>query len=441
VPTRPLEAPPPGRALRLAVIGSSVGKAIEVATLVLLATLVPRELGPSDFGEFSVALTLVTLGSLALTLGGPTLMARFVPVAPQEERAALARAIGIRLARGRTVQVVVLAFVVLAVLVVDPSVMEPDDAMIVFTAFALNVITSIALQVALGLGRTVPWSLRYPLQNAVLIVGVLALHPAYGLQGTLVAILISAAVGAAFAAVVVVRVAGGPLPRVPVPDGALRFGALQAAAAALVQFMQRGGVVAVAVLTASSRQVGYAALAIGIVLGATYAILQAFTVSLPHLAEHLGPDRATDAVETTLRRLAAWTLAPVLVACAVAALTLDELVPAVFGDDFAGAVPAFRPALALLVLAPIAALFTQAAALRLRPSAALVSASVGAGTFVVAALAMVPTWGAAGATGAALAGGVAAAIASTACLPRAAGRALTAVSFGGAAVVFALATT
>ena len=103
-----------------------------------------------------------------------------VPAAPIEERVALARAIGLRLSRGRAVQVAVLAFGVLAVALWDPNIVTPLDAALIFTAFALNVATSLALQVALGLGRTVPWSLRYPVQNAVLIVAVLVLFPPPG---------------------------------------------------------------------------------------------------------------------------------------------------------------------------------------------------------------------------------------------------------------------
>ena len=68
------------------------GKIAEAVTLVLLATVVPRLLGPHDYGQFSVVLTLVAIGSVALTLGGATLLARYVPAAPPAERAPLARA-------------------------------------------------------------------------------------------------------------------------------------------------------------------------------------------------------------------------------------------------------------------------------------------------------------------------------------------------------------
>ena len=163
-----------------------------------------RALGPADFGRFSVLLTIVTLGSLALTLGGPTLMARFVPAAPPHERVALARAIGARLTRGRAAQLVAIGLAAFVATVVSPEHVPALECALVFCALALNVGTSLTLQVALGLGITGPWTVRYPLQNAVLIVAVLVLYPLAGIDGAAIAILVSAAVGAVFAVVVVV---------------------------------------------------------------------------------------------------------------------------------------------------------------------------------------------------------------------------------------------
>jgi hypothetical protein len=45
------------------VAGSLAAKALEMATLVVLATSVPRVLGPSDFGRFGVMLTVVKVRS------------------------------------------------------------------------------------------------------------------------------------------------------------------------------------------------------------------------------------------------------------------------------------------------------------------------------------------------------------------------------------------
>lgn len=410
------------------------GKAAEMVTLLLLATVVPRVLGPGDYGRFSVPLTIVTLGSLALTLGGPIVLARFVPAARPDQRLAVARALGRRLALGRAVQLVVIAAAVAFATVLAPHAVPPLDGALVLAALALNVAATLALQVALGLGRTGAWSARYPVQNAVLIVAVLALRDTAGGTGGPVAILMAAVAGAAFAATVVAPILRPPVERVPVPDGAIRFGALQATGAALVQVTHRGGVLAAALLAGSAAETGYAALATGIALGVTYAVLQAFTVSLPHLA-----DGTDDVPEAALRRLAGGLLAVLVPGALIAALLLERLVPAVFGDGYEGAVDAFGPALALVVLAPLSSLAVQAAALRLRPDVTAAAGAASAGTFVAVALAAVPAWGAAGATAAALAGTAAAAVLAGLRLPGAYGTRLPAATAVGAGAVLALA--
>lgn len=437
-------APPPAPAsgvdgrVRVAVAGSMAGKVAEMVTLLVLATVVPRVLGPSDYGRFSVPLTIVTLGSLAMSLGGPTLMARFVPAAAEPDRVALARALGARLARGRALQLAVVAVAAGLAVAVDPQGFPPLTTTLVVVALVVSVAAGLALQVPLGLGRTVPWALRYPLQNAVLIAAVLVLHPLAGDTGAVAAVLVSAVAGLAFAGVVAGPVLAARVDPVPVPEGAIRFGLLQAGGAALVQAAHRGGVVAVAVLGGSAAETGYAALAIGIALGATYAVLQAFTVSLPHLAD---ADRAADAdhPEAVLGRLADGLLAVLVPAALVGAVLLDAAVPAVFGDDYRGATTAFGPALALVVLAPMGSLLVQAAALRLRPGVALANGVAAAATFLVVAALAVPRWEAAGATAAAAAATAAGALVSLRLLPGAVGARTAAVSLVGAAAVAALA--
>lgn len=434
---RGTELPPtPATAsVRASVLASMAGKAAELVTLVLLATVVPRVLGPGDYGRFSVPLTVVTLGSLALTLGGPTLLARFVPAAPAHERVALARSIGVRLAKGRAVQLAAIALAATVLVLVGPDAFAPVETALVVVALALNVGATLALQVGLGLGRTGAWSARYPLQNTVLIVAVLALRGSAGGIGGPVAIVLAGCAAVAFGAVVLAPIARPPVRPVAVPAGALRFGALQAAGAALVQVTHRGGVLAAALLAGSAAETGYAALATGIALGVTYAVLQAFTVSLPHLADA----SATGDPEVALRRLALGLLAVLVPAGLLVAALLDDLVPLLFGDRYAGAVDAFGPAVALVVLAPVGSLAVQAAALRLRPEVAAVAGAASALTFVVVARAAVPVWGAAGATTAALAGTSAGALLAARLLPGAIGAPVGVTSAAGAAAVLAVA--
>src|SRR5690606_19299641 len=119
---------------------------------------------------------------------------------------------------------------------------------------------------------------------------------------------------------------------------------------------------------------------------------------------------------------------------AVAAL-LPAIIPAAFGEEYRGALGAFGPALAMVVMAPLHSVAVQAAILRLRPAANLAGAVAGALAFVVVAVLAVPRWGA---TGGALGGGAAAAVGgatTVGVLPGAAGRLLPAASAVGVAAV------
>ena len=410
------------------------GKAAELVTLVLLATVVPRALGPHDYGRFAVPLSVVTLGSLAMTLGGPTLMVRYVPAAAPGHRVALARALGARLARGRAVQLSAVALAAAAAAFAAPATFPPGITTVVVVALVVNVAASLALQLPLGLGRAGPWSARFPLQNGVLVAAGLGLHPWAGSAGADAALIVAALAAGLLAAIAVAPVLAARGEPVPIPPGAIRFGALNAAGAALVQCAHRGGVLAVAVLGASAAETGYAALATGVTLGLTYAVLQAFTVAVPHLASG-AEDGGAHPGEASLRRLACGLVAGLVPACLLGVLLLDHAVPLVFGDAYDAAVPAFGPAAATVVLAPLSALAVQAGALRLRPESALASGGATAVGFLAAATALVPHHGALGATAAALAGTAVGAIVAVVLLPRAAGARLVAASFGGAALV------
>jgi O-antigen/teichoic acid export membrane protein len=450
------------------VVAGAAGKAAEAVTLVLLATLVPRLLGPTDYGRFSVALTVVALGSVALTLGGATLLARYVPAADPAERAATAYALTRRLARNRTAALAGLTVLGVLLVLLDPARFPPLPTALVLLALGLNVLTTLVLQADLGLGRAGPWCARYPVQNAVLIAAVLALHPAAGVTGAVLAIALAGAAGAALAVAVVAPRLRAGLPRTGgLPAGALRFSWLQAGGGALTQLAQRGGVIAVALLAGSAAQTGYAALAIGISLAATYAVGQLFTVVLPVLAqrrpdgpEHAGPARSAgrpssplpargvlldparpaenlpgDPSEAALRRLAGLLVAGLVPLMIISVLLVGPAVPLVFGPSYAGATDAFGPALAAVVLAPVNALAVQAAALRLRPEVTLRAASLGVVAFLLVTAALVPGGGAVGATAAALAGAATTAAASIRLLPGAVGGRLVAGSFVGAAAV------
>lgn len=426
----------PAAGVRRAIWTSTLGKSVELVTLMLMATVLPRVLGPTDFGYFSGALTLVTLVALAMTLGGPTTMARYVPAAAPGERALLARRLGLRLAKGRGIQLAVLAVVSGVAAVVAPDRFSPGVATIVIVALALNVAASLELQVGLGLGRTAFWSARFPLQNGCLVLAVLVLYPVAGRSGALLGIAAAALAAALLGAVVAAPVLSLRGPRPPLPDGAVRFGALHAGGAALNQFVQRGGVLAVALLAGAGAdaETGYCALALGVALGITYAIFQAFTVALPHLST---TDHPVEMAEDVLRGFAGRLLALLTPFALVLALALPALVPVLFGSEFEGAAAAFVPAIALVLVAPLTSLTVQCAALRLRPEVSLAAGLVGVAVFVAIAVAAIPPLGAAGGTAAALGAALAVAATSSALLCTSVGTALPTATAGAVALVLA----
>lgn len=418
--------------LRTSVLAGLAGKVAEAVTLVLLATVVPRVLGPADYGGFAVALTLVTIGALAMTLGGATLLARYVPAAPPGERAALARALSLRLGRNRAVVLAALAAVATALAVWNPERFPPLPTALVLIALAFNVATTLALQADLGLGRAWGWSARYPVHNAVLVAAVLVLYATAGPTGAVAAIVVAAAAGFVLAVAVVAPLLVGRLATVALPAGAGRFAVMQAAGGALTQLAQRGGVV-VALVAGDAVETGFAALALGVALAAVYAVVQLFTVSLPMLAQ-----RPDDSAEPALRWLAGWVLLAVVPAAVATAAVLDTAVPLVFGAAYTGAVAAFGPALAIVVLAPLHALAIQAAALRMRPEVSLYAGLAGAAVFAGVAAGAVPVAGAVGASCAALAATGTSALVGIRMLPGAIGARIAFISFGGALSVVAL---
>jgi O-antigen/teichoic acid export membrane protein len=412
---------------------SLIGKSLELVGLVALATLVPRVLGPADYGVFALALTIVTLGATSLTLGGPTVMARFVPVAANAERAGVARAIGARLAVGRAGQMALLAIIAAGLLIVAPATFPAVPTALVMAGLALNVAATLALQLSLGLGHTAAWSFRWGLQNTVLVAAVLTLHAAAGPTGAIAAIVLAAIAALALGLASVPKPlraasAGGPL-----PAGAIRFGVLQAATGAATQVVHRGGVVAVAAVAGSSVETGYAALTVGVGLAAFYVVSQAFIVSLPGRVEVARADPI--AAEAAVRRLAWSALAALVPAAAVGVALAGPALDLVLGPGFRAAEQAFTPALAFVVLAPLNAVALQAAALRLRPEAALWGAVGALVAFLGAAAVAVPAWGAPGAAVATLAGSIAAPLVTGARLPDALGRGLVVASLAGASLV------
>ena len=401
---------------RKALAASVAGKGVEALTLAALVLLVPRALGPADYGAFAVALAISTGIATATGIGGPALFARVLAPLDGVRRHDVARALAVRVGQTRALLLAGLGLVAGGAAMLAPGDVSALQVSLVATAAVLGTAATLLSQLALGLERTVAWSLRYPLENGVIVAAALALYPSAGLDGALAAIALGA--GAALALGVAnagpaLRGARGDAALAP---GTLRFARLQASGGALTQVVHRGAAPVCALAGAGAVTTGHAAIAAGVALALTYAVLQTMLVVLPgaaraHVRDPLG-------AEAALRRTALLCAAAVVPVCAVVALAAEPLLVTALGEEFRGAAQALRIALAAAALAPLWALATQLAVVRERPDAVLTGAVAGAATFVLVALLTAPGSQASAAAGAMLAGVAATAGATFAALRR-----------------------
>ncbi len=401
---------------RRALAGSAAGKGVEALTLAALVLLVPRALGPADYGGFAVALAVATGIATATGIGGPALFARVLAPLDGQRRRDVARALALRIGRTRALLLGVLVAIAAGVAVLAPGDLRPLHVALVGAAAVLGTAATLLSQLSLGLERNFAWSLRYPLENGVIVVGALALHPTAGLDGALAAITLGAAAALVLGLASATPALRGARSGQTLPAAALRFARLHAAAGALTQVVHRGAAPACALAGAGAVATGHAAIAAGAALAITYAVLQTMLVALPGAARAFA--RAAAAARAVLRRTASWCAWGVVPLCAVVALVAEPLLAAALGEDFRGAADALRIALVAAALAPLWALANQLAVLRERPAAVLGGAAVGAATFAWVALLAVPQSPAAGAAAAMLAGVAATSAATFAALRR-----------------------
>ena len=408
---------------RRALAGSAAGKALEAVTLAGLVLLVPRALGAADYGRFAVALAIATGIATATGIGGPALFARVLGPLTGPERRELARALVWRLGAVRAAFVAAVALAALTAALLAPGTVTALQVVLVLAAVACGTAATLLSQLALGLERTVAWSLRYPLENGVIVAGALVLYPVAGLDGAIAAVALGSAAALAFGAATAGRALldGSSPRRVALPDGVLRFARLQAAGGALTQTVHRGAAPACALLGVGAAATGHAAIAAGAALAVTYAVMQTTLVALPAAARAFAADRAR--AEASLRRVCGFAALVVVPACALLAVVAEPLLAFGLGDDFRDAAPPLRIALGAAALAPLWALSTQLAALRERPEAVLAGAAAGAVTFAAVAAVALPDAGAGGAAAAMLAGVIATIAGTFAWLQRAGARA------------------
>ncbi len=307
---------------RRALAGSAAGKAFEALTLAGLVVLVPRALGAADYGSFAVALAIATGIATATGIGGPALFARVLAALAAEPRRDVALALARRVAVTRAALLGVLAAAAGAGVLLAPGSVTALQAGLVAAAALLGTAATLASQLALGLERTAAWSLRYPLENGLIVAGALVLYPIAGLDGALAAIAIGAAAALALSLSSAWPALRGARPGAQLPAGALGFARAQAAGGALTQVVHRGAAPACALLGAAGAATGHAAIAAGAALAMTYAVLQTMLVALPAATRAFERDRA--AAEAGLQRVALACAAVVVPACVLVALLAER---------------------------------------------------------------------------------------------------------------------
>jgi O-antigen/teichoic acid export membrane protein len=390
--TAVIEYPPTRRALAL----GFWGKAAELGTLALLVTLVPRALGPSDYGAFALALTIVLLGSTALSISGAAVMSRFVAAAPVHERTALARALVLRALLWRSLGLAVTIVLAVTLVGVDGRRFHALSVALVVLAIALEAPATVAFQAALALGRVGAWSFRYTFQNLVLVAAALTLNRIAGVNGAIAAVPISSALALSVGLLLVARPLAVARATVVVPLRASRFARLQSWSNVFLVAQHRGPVVAAALLAASATETGYAGLATAIAMALTYVVWQLFTVTLPRFAASATVDPAHALL--AVRRVTTLALAVVAPAAVIGVALRGPLLSAFVGSRFSGAETAFVPALAAVPLAPLTGAVASVAAIQLRPGRRLLTMVAGAAVFAVVAATLVPAYDATGAT-------------------------------------------
>jgi O-antigen/teichoic acid export membrane protein len=363
-----------------------------------------------------VALAVATGIATATGIGGPALFVRELAPLEGERKRDLGLALALRIGRTRAALLTALAATAAAVAVAAPGELRGLHVALVAFAAVAGATATLLSQLALGLERPATWSLRYPLENGVIVVAALLLYPRAGLDGAIAALALGASAALMLALVSAASALRGARGGAGLPTGALGFARLQAASGALTQAVHRGAAPGCALAGAGAVATGQAAIAAGAALAITYAVLQTMLVALPAAARAHARDPF--AAEAVLRQTAVWCAAIVVPACVLGAAAAGPLLEAGLGEEFRGGADAMRLALAAAALAPLWALANQLAAIRGRPGAVLAGAAVGATAFVAIALAAVPSAHATGATLAMLAGVAATTAATFAALRR-----------------------
>ena len=388
-----------------------VAKWAETVSQALLVLILPRALGPSAYGEFAVAFAAVSLLSLGLGLGAPLAAIRYVPAATAGERLGLARTVArsVAISRARILAALTAAAVALAPPVLGVPLLL---TLVVCAAAWCSVGSSIASELALAAGRSGVWNIRFPLENALVVVAASAGYATAGAHGAITGMALACA---ATFAVLFTRLAthlrgarGGPR----LPAGAVAYVRLETVSVVLGTIVMRGGPLARPLAGASTAQTGFAAIATGVGAAGMATMVDLLIVHLPRLVQLR--IESGDHADHEAARAARHALLVAIATALPMALLAGPAVHVAFGADFSGARSAVELALPSIPLGVVLGLATVTASLDLRPGALAVSWGIGAVTFAGVAAATIPGLDAEGAALAMSGGFLASALAATA---------------------------
>jgi PST family polysaccharide transporter len=329
-------------------------RVLHVAGATLFAAIVPRLLGPAEFGRFALLTSVSMWFALLSGMGAVSMMTRAVPplVAARDEDGLRRLATSLVALRAVTGACSAAGFFLVATLVLG----EPDlvaAALVAGSVFSRTV-GNLGFALLLGLNDAARWGIGELVRRWLILVLVPAGFLAYGLRGAFLGLLAAELFVLAWGlwwtrtylsrdALDISRKHLAPI---------LRMGGLFAAGNLLLTLTQRSGETLVRFATGSFEEVGFFGAAYAVLLTVAHAMGQLAASLAPHLVGEFDEDRRT-AIALWLERVLKYLVVLAVFCVAGAALVGPDLVPALMGAEFAPV--AANLALLTLILLPVAA--------------------------------------------------------------------------------------
>ena len=370
-----------------------------VIAAALFAVLVPRLMGPDDFGRYALMTSVSMWFALLSGLGASSLMTRVVPdLVARNERDALAKLvtnlIALRAVAGA-------ASAAIYLLVTAGWFGDLDRIALGFMAGAVFSRTTgnPAYALFLGLNRAAQWGLgdllRRWLTLVLVVVGFVVGDIRGACFGVLAANLIVLALGLWWGR----EYLRWRELRLDLPYLApyLRLSTAFAAGNLLLALAQRSGEALVRVQTGSYSEAGVYAAAYAVYLTAADAVWHLTLAFAPFLVARHAAGAVTD-VRLWIERIARLTVAGSCLMFITAAWLADIVIPVLFGDEFRGVALNLLPMMMALVALAIGSAGRLTALVVNRPGLSAQAAIIEVGVFWSAGLLLTARWGSVGAS-------------------------------------------